>query len=225
MFARLVPPESMTNRLKVPALAPPPVVAVISVGETTTTSNAGIAVGPAPLPCAISTVAPATKPVPVILIEPHDQLGGRLRSWPVAHGNDHITMSRGFHAFFRQYYNLRVLLRRVDPDLGSLVALPDYPLILAGGYTDSFSTIPRTPPLNIAAFVAQSPSFGLRDLAAVNVPAALELLDVDSAEAPTLYPQHLVLVRPDQHVAWRGDAAPADPLTLIDLVRGSRSPG
>ena len=26
-------------------------------------------------------------------------------------------MSRGFHAFFRQYYNLRALLRRADPGL------------------------------------------------------------------------------------------------------------
>ena len=43
-------------------------MAVISVGETTTTLDAGIAVGPAPPPCPISTVAPATKPVPVIVI-------------------------------------------------------------------------------------------------------------------------------------------------------------
>jgi carotenoid phi-ring synthase / carotenoid chi-ring synthase len=126
-----------------------------------------------------AAVGLAERAVPVIMIEPHDQLGGRVRSWPVTHGNDHVTMSRGFHAFFRQYYNLRALLRRVDPDLNSLLELPDYPLILAGGHTDSFATIPRTPPLNIAAFVAQSPSFGLRDLAAVNMSAALELLDVD----------------------------------------------
>jgi hypothetical protein len=32
----------------------------------------------------------------------------------------------------------------------------------------------------------------------------------------------LAFVRPDQRVAWRGDAAPADPLGLIDLVRGAR---
>jgi carotenoid phi-ring synthase / carotenoid chi-ring synthase len=121
----------------------------------------------------------AERGVPVIMIEPHEQLGGRVRSWPVTHGDDHVTMSRGFHAFFRQYYNLRALLRRVDPDLQSLVPVPDYPLISAGGHTDSFARIPRTPPLNIAAFVMQSPSFRLRDLAAVNVPAALELLDVD----------------------------------------------
>jgi carotenoid phi-ring synthase / carotenoid chi-ring synthase len=126
-----------------------------------------------------AAVGLAERSVPVILIEPHAQLGGRVRSWPVAHGDDQVTMSRGFHAFFRQYYNLRALLRRVDPDLQSLVALPDYPLILAEGHADSFARIPRTPPLNIAAFVMQSPSFRIRDLAAVSVPAALELLDVD----------------------------------------------
>ncbi len=126
-----------------------------------------------------AAVGLAERGVPVIMVEPHDQLGGRVRSWSVSHGADQVTMSRGFHAFFRQYYNLRALLRRVDPDLQSLVPVPDYPLILAEGHSDSFARIPRTPPLNLAAFVLQSPSFGVRDLAAVNVPAALELLDVD----------------------------------------------
>jgi isorenieratene synthase len=126
-----------------------------------------------------AAVGLAERGVPVIMVEPHEQLGGRVRSWPVKHGDDQVTMSRGFHAFFRQYYNLRALLRRIDPDLQSLVAVADYPLILADGHADSFATIPRTPPLNIAAFVLQSRSFGLRDLAAVNVPAALELLDVE----------------------------------------------
>jgi hypothetical protein len=36
-----------------------------------------------------------------------------------------------------------------------------------------------------------------------------------------LYRHKLVLVRPDQHVAWRGDAEPTDPLDLVDLVRGA----
>jgi carotenoid phi-ring synthase / carotenoid chi-ring synthase len=125
-----------------------------------------------------AAVGLAERGVPVIMIEPHEQLGGRVRSWPVRHGDDHVTMSRGFHAFFRQYYNLRALLRRVDPDLQSLVPIPDYPLISADGNADSFATIPRTPPLNIAAFVMRSPSFRLHDLASVNVRAALELLDV-----------------------------------------------
>jgi hypothetical protein len=30
----------------------------------------------------------------------------------------------------------------------------------------------------------------------------------------------LVLSRPDQHVAWRGDRPPFDPLVLVDHVRG-----
>ena len=35
-----------------------------------------------------------------------------------------------------------------------------------------------------------------------------------------LYERRLVLVRPDGHVAWRSDAPPADPLALVDRVRG-----
>jgi len=30
-----------------------------------------------------------------------------------------------------------------------------------------------------------------------------------------------VLVRPDDHVAWRGRELPADPLLLADMVRGA----
>ena len=48
----------------------------------------------------------------------------------------------------------------------NLVGVPDYPLISADGHADSFARIPETPPLNIATFVMQSPSFRLRDLAA-----------------------------------------------------------
>jgi len=48
------------------------------------------------------------------------------------------------------------------------------------------------------------------------------VLDVKAPEARALYRRKLVLVRPDQHVAWRGDEEPASPLDLIDLVRGAR---
>jgi 2-polyprenyl-6-methoxyphenol hydroxylase-like FAD-dependent oxidoreductase len=49
----------------------------------------------------------------------------------------------------------------------------------------------------------------------------LEVLDVRSDEASQHYRHRLVLVRPDQHVAWRGDEEPADSLGLVDLVRGA----
>src|SRR5580698_9701123 len=50
-----------------------------------------------------------------------------------------------------------------------------------------------------------------------------EIVDVGSREASELYRHKLVLVRPDQHVAWRADAEPSDPLDLVDLVRGART--
>jgi hypothetical protein len=49
----------------------------------------------------------------------------------------------------------------------------------------------------------------------------LAVLDVRSDEASRHYRHKLVLVRPDQHVAWRGDEEPADTLNLVDLVRGA----
>ena len=126
----------------------------------------------------------AERGVRVTLIEQHPQLGGRVRAWPL---DDGTTMSRGFHAFFRQYYNLRALLRRVDPTLESLTAVPDYPLVAANGLRDSFARIPRTPPLNMAAFVAQSPSFRAADLAEIDVESVWELLDV---EFPRTFSDH-----------------------------------
>ena len=59
--------------------------------------------------------------------------GGRVRSWPVSVPGDptgRATMSRGFHAFFRQYYNLRGLLRRVDHELSGPRPVADYPSLL-----------------------------------------------------------------------------------------------
>jgi hypothetical protein len=49
------------------------------------------------------------------------------------------------------------------------------------------------------------------------------VLDVDDEEVRAIYAKTLVLVRPDQHVAWRGDQEPNDPVDLIDLVRGDRT--
>ena len=49
----------------------------------------------------------------------------------------------------------------------------------------------------------------------------LAVLDVRSREASQHYRHKLVVVRPDQHVAWRGDEEPADMLGLVDLVWGA----
>ncbi|THA70113.1 monooxygenase [Streptomyces sp. A0958] len=50
----------------------------------------------------------------------------------------------------------------------------------------------------------------------------LTVLDVDQDAARDLYQRDLVLIRPDQHVAWRGDQLPQDPDALVALVTGAR---
>ena len=49
----------------------------------------------------------------------------------------------------------------------------------------------------------------------------LKVSRVTDPSAAALFEKKLVLVRPDGIVAWRGDAPPADPLALIDRVRGA----
>ncbi|MBE1612953.1 FAD-dependent oxidoreductase [Actinopolymorpha pittospori] len=126
-----------------------------------------------------AAVALAERGVEVVLFEREPQLGGRLAGWPtqLADGST-VTMSRGFHAFFRQYYNLRALFARIDPGLGGLVPLRDYPLMHANGTQDSFSGVPRTPPLNAAVFAATSPTFAPRDFTRLDPRAALPMVDV-----------------------------------------------
>lgn len=49
----------------------------------------------------------------------------------------------------------------------------------------------------------------------------LAVVDVREPAVRALYARELVLVRPDQHVAWRGNALPHDALALVDRVRGA----
>jgi len=53
----------------------------------------------------------------------------------------------------------------------------------------------------------------------------LEVVGIDHPSIAQLYERRLALVRPDGHVAWRGDSAPADAGAVLDRVRGAvRSP-
>jgi len=72
---------------------------------------------------------------------------------------------------------------------------------------------------------ADAPS-GERIVAAAKA-RGVPLTVVPLNEAPVLkaYQRRLVLVRPDGHVAWRGDNEPADAVALIDVVRGALPAG
>src|SRR5246500_314738 len=137
----------------------------------------------------------AERGVSVDVVERESYLGGRVGGWtePGPDGQP-LAMNRGFHAFFRQYYNLRDLLRRVDSGLGMLSPVEDYPLVDGQGRRDTFRGLPQTPPLNALAFALRTRTFRLRDLvrlkaraaaplAAVSVPGIYERLDDVDADS------------------------------------------
>jgi 2-polyprenyl-6-methoxyphenol hydroxylase-like FAD-dependent oxidoreductase len=112
----------------------------------------------------------------------------------------------------------------------------EHPAYTMDSYTPS--TVPgcRTPHLRLddgsSLYDAMGPEFTLLrfDRSAETAPlqAAAErrgmplaVLNVGATAARGLYGHGLLLSRPDQHVAWRGDALPPDPLALIDRVRGA----
>lgn len=49
----------------------------------------------------------------------------------------------------------------------------------------------------------------------------LSVLEIHDDDVAALYERRFVLVRPDGHVAWRGDEPPSDPLALVDRLRGA----
>ena len=57
--------------------------------------------------------------------------------------------------------------------------------------------------------------------AAKNVGAPLEVIALDESQVRETYERRFVLVRPNGHVAWRGDAIPKDAAQIIDRVRGA----
>jgi hypothetical protein len=49
----------------------------------------------------------------------------------------------------------------------------------------------------------------------------LRIVHIDDPAIANAYERNLVLVRPDGHVAWRGDGSPPDAGTILDRVRGA----
>jgi hypothetical protein len=73
-------------------------------------------------------------------------------------------------------------------------------------------------------------SFGPTDAGAHRLEAAaaarrvpFTVLEADVPEARELYERDYALIRPDQHVAWRGDAVPDDADDLLDRITGGPS--
>ena len=127
----------------------------------------------------------AERGVRVELLESADALGGRLGTWTrtLPDGTE-VTVEHGYHGFFRQYYTLRDVLRRIDPELGFLRDVGGYPVVSrprdgVAWAPEDFTDLPRTPLVNLAALVLRSPSFRLRDLRHVDAREALAMLTYD----------------------------------------------
>ncbi|MTK00570.1 FAD-dependent oxidoreductase [Micromonospora sp. CP22] len=127
-----------------------------------------------------AAVVLAERGVEVTVLEAAATLGGRLGAWPEAldDGTRQVN-EHGFHAFFRQYYNWRNILRRADPALRFLRPVPGYPVLSAEWPTEEFGRLPPAPPANLLTLLARSPSLRLRDLRAMDRDAALPLLTYD----------------------------------------------
>ncbi len=78
---------------------------------------------------------------------------------------------------------------------------------------DGFVLLRLDPDIRVAGIV----------LSAADRAMPLQVLDIDTGIAPDAYRHALVLVRPDRHIAWRGDEAPADPDCLVATVTGWNS--
>ncbi|MGK5681454.1 FAD-dependent oxidoreductase [Actinoplanes sp. URMC 104] len=125
----------------------------------------------------------AERGVAVTLLERDERLGGRLSAWPkrLADGSTQMV-GHGFHAFFRQYYNWRHVLRRIDPSLSFLRPAEHYPVVSRTWPEEDFGGLPGGPPWSLAALLARSPSLRLREMRDVDGPASVALLRYSRAQ-------------------------------------------
>lgn len=78
---------------------------------------------------------------------------------------------------------------------------------------DGYTLLRLDPSVEVSAVVVAARARGV----------PLTVLDVSPEEARAIYREKLVLARPDQHVAWRGDRIPEEAKELIEVIRGART--
>lgn len=131
-----------------------------------------------------AAVVLAERGVSVTLLERAPHLGGRmatnLRHDGAAPAPTGVPFHAGpFSAFHRHYYNVRALLRRIDPELLLLRGLDDYPVLGPEGAQESFANLPSTAPLNVMALIRRTPFVSLSDLRKLSTERTRQLLLFD----------------------------------------------
>jgi isorenieratene synthase len=99
----------------------------------------------------------------VTVFERDSFLGGKVGSWPVNFEDGYQTnVEHGFHAFFRQYYNLRNLLVKINAS-DNLIPIDDYLIMTKDLGNYSFKEIKTTPVENILS-MRKSGIYSFKDI-------------------------------------------------------------
>jgi carotenoid phi-ring synthase / carotenoid chi-ring synthase len=100
----------------------------------------------------------------VTLFERNEYLGGKLGAWPTTMADGRvIAMNHGFHAFFRQYYNLNEFFAQLGIDR-HFRSIGDYQILCVDGRSYSFKDVATTPILNLLS-LARRGVYSLREVA------------------------------------------------------------
>jgi carotenoid phi-ring synthase / carotenoid chi-ring synthase len=117
----------------------------------------------------------------VTVFEKVNYIGGKVGSWSVNfHSNFTTNVEHGFHAFFKQYYNLRNLLEKIGA-AKNLNPIDDYLILTKDKLRYSFKEIDKTPINNILS-MRKTGIYSFKD-AVTNLKFSnlLELLKYDAA--------------------------------------------
>ncbi len=84
----------------------------------------------------------------VDLYEKSNYLGGKLGSWQFESNGSTLSVEHGFHAFFKQYFNLLEFMKKIDA-YKHLIPIDDYLIFYPDRTTQSFKNMDTTPLLNV----------------------------------------------------------------------------
>jgi len=125
-------------------------------------SNKSVAIVGSGIAGLTSAVLLSERGFKVKLFERDNFLGGKVGSWNVKFDDSFESkVEHGFHAFFRQYYNLREILKKIDA-YKYLIPIDDYFIMTKKHGDFSFKDIKTTPVLNILS-MRKSGVYSLKD--------------------------------------------------------------
>lgn len=95
----------------------------------------------------------------------------------------------------------------------------------SGFLTNGDAVFDRLDPCGFTLIVTDASAKPCQSLlrAAKDAGVPLQVLPLAEPHLTQLYEAPFMLVRPDQHIAWRGDSVPADCRQIIDTIRGAET--